>query len=73
MRQLPEHPTAPPGDGYMDRRQAAAYMNISPRTLTALVSAHEIEFIRARGRQKFTRAACDRYMRERTIAPGRRR
>jgi excisionase family DNA binding protein len=69
MRKPPEQLTPP---GYLGVADAAAYMGISVRTLHSLVARREIEFIRV-GHLKFTQAACDRFMRERTIAPGKRR
>lgn len=75
MRRPEQTKTTPAADerGYMDINAAAAYLDISPRTLQQWVAARKIEFIRAGRLTKFTKAQLDRFMTARTIVPGQRR
>ncbi len=69
-------------DGYMNSQEAARYLGISDRMLRALAETRQIEYISlpARGRgvpggrlRRYTKAALDRFMRDSTIAPGKKR
>ena len=78
MRDKPPRAIATPApegpDGYyLDPPTAAAYLGIATRTLRQWTTARRIEFIRAGRLTKYTKAALDRFMREHTIAPGKRR
>jgi excisionase family DNA binding protein len=83
MRKPPTktEPPTPVADGYISLTNAAAYMGISTRTLQQFVAAGQIECVRIQPRTgstnsrltRFTKAALDRFMRDHTIAPGKKR
>ena len=59
------HHAAPPGEGLLNERQAAAFLGVSPRTLWGLADRGEVPFIRiSRTVKRYAmadlRAYCDR-------------